>query len=54
MTCTKTIRSQTVHIGRERPGSTLLFINFSKFGEKVKTGRDKQENNRKNKPFKFS
>ena len=36
------------------PGSTLLFINLSKFGEKGKTGRDMHENNRKNKEFKFS
>ena len=36
------------------PGSTLLFINLSKFGEKGKTGRDMHENNHKNKQFKFS
>ena len=67
MTCAKTIR-KPVQISqpqensnfpnwpaeRERPGSTLLFINLSKFGEKRKTGHDLHEHNRKNKRFKFS
>ena len=51
MNCTKTIRKPTT--GKLKlPKKFKVFL--SKFGEKRKTGLDLNENNCKNKQFKFS